>query len=248
MSGKRAWPPPRSRRPSTAAETSGGRNRAAPALGKTCRPAPHRLSARARRRVPAVRERDPHRVATGEPQRGGARLRRSVSRPGALAERLSATGYRRPLEADNRFAARQGRVNFRQTLWLVGAGHHEHPVAGHPVAAGEDAGRHAGTRLVSDVPCTIPVRPGHGRQNRGAHVTQDLLLGWALSRPPIIRGQGGPGVGQVRAAPRCPLEGRLGMPTEQLLNAPRGLLGRPRDSDRLDQIDDRERRPPVTLR
>jgi len=95
------------------------------------------LSARARRRVPAVRERDPHRVATGEPQRGGARLRRSVSRPGALAERLSATGYRRPLEADNRFAARKGRVNFRQTLWLVGAGHHEHPVAGHPVAAGE---------------------------------------------------------------------------------------------------------------
>jgi len=110
-------------------------------------------------------------VATGEPQRGGARLRRSVSRPGALAERLSAIGYRRPLEADNRFAARKGRVNFWQTLWLVGAGHHEHPVAGHPVAAGEDAGRHAGTRLVSDVPCTIPVRPGHGRQNRGAHVT-----------------------------------------------------------------------------
>jgi hypothetical protein len=70
------------------------------------------LSARARRRVPAVRERDPHRVATGEPQRGGARLRRSVSRPGALAERLSASGFRRPLEADNRFAARQGRVNF----------------------------------------------------------------------------------------------------------------------------------------
>ena len=178
------------------------------------------LSARARRRVPAVRERDPHRVATGEPQRGGARLRRSVSRPGALAERLSATGYRRPLEADNRFAARQGRVNFRQTLWLVGAGHHEHPVAGHPVAAGEDAGRHAGTRLVSDVPCTIPVRPGHGRQNRGAHVTQDLLLGWALSRPPILRGQGGPGVGQVLAAPRCPLEGRLGMPTEQASERP----------------------------
>jgi integrase len=27
---------------------------------------------------------------------------------------------------------------------------------------------------VSDVPCTILVRPGHGRQNRGAHVTQDL--------------------------------------------------------------------------
>ena len=79
-------------------------------------------------------------MATGEPQRGGARLRGSVSRPGALAERLSATGYRRPLEADNRFAARKGRVNFRQTLWLVGAGHHEHPVAGHPVAAGEDAG------------------------------------------------------------------------------------------------------------
>ena len=69
--------------------------------------------------------------------------------------RLSATGYRRPLEADNRFAARKGRVNFRQTLWLVGAGHYEHPAAGHPVAAGEDAGRHAGTRLVSDVPCTI---------------------------------------------------------------------------------------------
>ena len=50
-------------------------------------------------------------MATGEPQPGGARLRRSVSRPGALAERLSATGYRRPLEADNRFAARKGRVN-----------------------------------------------------------------------------------------------------------------------------------------
>ena len=202
MSGKRAWPPPRSRRPSTAAETSGGPP-CRPGLGETCRPAPHRLSARARRRVPAVRERDPHRVATGEPQRGGARLRRSVSRPGALAE-LRAPPAIDPLEADNRFAARQGRVNFRQTLWLVGAGHHEHPVAGHPVAAGEDAGRHAGTRLVSDVPCTIPVRPGHGRQNRGAHVTQDLLLGWALSRPPILRGQGGPGVGQVRAAPRCP--------------------------------------------
>ena len=98
------------------------------------------LSARARRRVPAVRERDPHRVATGEPQRGGARLRRSVSRPGALAERLSATGYRRPLEADNRFAARKRALQLpADLLELVGAGHHEHPVAGHPVAAGEDA-------------------------------------------------------------------------------------------------------------
>ena len=150
------------------------------------------LSARARRRVPAVRERDPHRVATGGPQRGGARLWRSVSRPGAPAERLSATGYRRPLEADNRFAARKGRVNFRQTLWLVGAGHHEHPVAGHPVAAGEDAGRHAGTRLVSDVPCTIPVRPGHGRQNRGAHVTQDPTARVGAEPPAHPPGSGRP--------------------------------------------------------
>ena len=133
MSGKRAWPPPRSRRPSTAAETSGWPPSCRPGLGGDLAAGAAPVSARARRRVPAVRERDPHRVATGEPQRGGARLRRSVSRPGALAERLSATGYRRPLEADNRFAARKGRVNFRQTLWLVGAGHHEHPVAGHPV-------------------------------------------------------------------------------------------------------------------
>ena len=38
---------------------------------------------------------------------------------------------------------------------------------------------------------------------------KNLLLEWALSRPPILRGQGGPGVGQVLAAPRCPLEGQL---------------------------------------
>jgi hypothetical protein len=37
---------------------------------------------------------------------------RIVSEPSALAERLSASGFRRPLEADNRFAARQWRVNF----------------------------------------------------------------------------------------------------------------------------------------
>src|SRR5689334_20444587 len=147
MSGKRAWSPPRSRRPSTAAETSGWPPSCRPELG-------------------------------GDLSAGAAPVSRRV-----------------------------------------------HPVGGHPVAAGEDAGRHAGTRLVSDVPCTILVRPGHGRQNRGAHVTQGLLLGWALSRPPILRDQGGPGVGQVRAAPRCPLEGRLGLPTEQALNGRTGLLG-----------------------
>src|SRR5215212_6045194 len=118
MSGKRAWPPPPSRRPSTAAETSGWPASCRPGLGEGLPAGAAPVSRRVPdRRVPAVRERDPHRVATGEPQRGGARLRRSVSRPGALAERLSATGYRRPLEADNRFAARRGRVNFRQTLW-----------------------------------------------------------------------------------------------------------------------------------
>jgi hypothetical protein len=37
---------------------------------------------------------------------------RIVSEPSALAERLSASGFRRQLDADNRIAAREGRVNF----------------------------------------------------------------------------------------------------------------------------------------
>ena len=58
------------------------------------------------------RGRSAPRVPTGERQRGVARLMRIVGRPGALAERLSGSGFRRQLDADNRFAARQGRVNF----------------------------------------------------------------------------------------------------------------------------------------
>ena len=40
--GERAWPPPRSRRPSTAAETSRWPPSCRRGLGEPCRPAPHR--------------------------------------------------------------------------------------------------------------------------------------------------------------------------------------------------------------
>ena len=48
---------------------------------------------------------------------------------------------------------------------LVGAGDHEHVVAGHPHVAAEDVGGHAETGHVADVARAVGVRPGDGGQD-----------------------------------------------------------------------------------
>src|SRR6185437_1304263 len=210
MSGKRAWSPPRSRRPSTAAETSGwppscrpelggdlsagaapvsrrvhdsGCRRSAKEIGTEWLPVSHNGAAPGSVAASAGRVRWPSGWA---PPAIDGRWKLTTDSP--LAKGASTSGRPCGSSVPDTMSTRLPAIRWQRA---------------------KDAGRHAGTRLVSDVPCTILVRPGHGRQNRGAHVTQDLLLVWALSRPPILQGQGGPGVGQVHAAPRCPLEGRL---------------------------------------
>ena len=48
---------------------------------------------------------------------------------------------------------------------LVGAGDHQHVVAGHPHVAAEDVGGHAETGHVADVARAVGVRPGDGGQD-----------------------------------------------------------------------------------
>ena len=50
---------------------------------------------------------------------------------------------------------------------LVGAGDHQHVVAGHPHVPAEDVGGHAETGDVADVARAVGVRPGDGGQDMG---------------------------------------------------------------------------------
>ena len=61
---------------------------------------------------------------------------------------------------------------------LVGAGHHEHVVPGHPHVAAEHVGGDAEAGDVADVPGAVGVRPGH----RGEHVGHGRSLGSARGR------------------------------------------------------------------
>ena len=62
---------------------------------------------------------------------------------------------------------------------LVGAGHHQHVVAGHPLVAGEDVGRDPEAGDVADVPGAVGVGPGDCCQYGRAHSDQ-------VSGPPWI--------------------------------------------------------------
>ena len=190
MSGKRAWPPPRSRRPSTAAETSGWPPSCRPGLGRD---------------LPAGAAPVPRRLHGGECRRSTKEIRTewlAVSRNGAAPTSGRPGGSSVPDTMSTRLPA---------VRW-----------------------QRAKTPDATPEPdlcptCRAPFLYAQATAVRTAVLMsrKDLYLGWALSRPPTLRGQGGPGVGQVLAAPRCPLEGRLGMPTEQALNGRSGLLGRP---------------------